>query len=290
MIERILSIVLPLFAVVAVGFLYARRHRPDMTAAIKLNMDLFVPALVFGALSSKDANLGAYGVLAGAGALLVLGSGLIAWPIARLAGVQPRTFLPPMMFVNSGNMGIPLLVLAFGDQAMPAAVVLFLIENFLHFSLGVRMLDRQVRWLGVLRTPVMLACAAGLVMNLAGLALPAGLATAVEMLGQVAVPLMLVTLGVRLIDVDLSDWRVGLLGALARPLSGVLLAAALAWALGLPSEQARVLILFGVLPPAVLNYIFAERYGQEPRRVASIVLLGNTAALLTVPLVLLWVL
>jgi predicted permease len=290
MLERILNIVFPLFAVVAVGFLYARRHRPDMRAATSLNMDVFVPALVFSALASRDADLGAYGPLALAGLVLVLGSGLLAWPIARSAGVAVRTFVPPMMFVNSGNMGIPLLVLAFGEQAMPAAVVLFLIENFLHFSIGIRMLDREAHLIGVLRAPVMIACLGGLAVNLAGIDLPGMVAQPVEMLGQVSIPLMLFTLGVRLIHVDLSDWRVGVLGAMARPLIGVLLGALLAWALSLPEGQAGILILFAALPPAVLNYVFAERYDQEPERVASIVLLGNAAALLTLPVVLVLVL
>jgi hypothetical protein len=289
-IERILTIVLPLFAVVAVGFLYARRHRPDMGAATALNMDVFVPALVFSALASKDAELGTQGPLALAGLLLVLGSGLLAWPIARAAGVAARTFVPPMMFVNSGNMGIPLLVLAFGERAMAAAVVLFLIENFLHFSLGTRMLDRRAHLLGVLRTPVMLACLGGLAINFSGLDLPPVVTQPVDLLGQVAIPLMLFTLGVRLIEVDLSDWRVGLLGSLARPVVGVALAWVIAASLRLPSDQAQILIVFGALPPAVLNYVFAERYGQEPERVASIVLLGNAAALVTLPVVLLWVL
>lgn len=290
MIERILTIVLPLFAVVAVGFLYARRHRPDMGAATALNMDVFVPALVFSALASKDAELGTQGPLALAGLLLVLGSGLLAWPIARAAGVAARTFVPPMMFVNSGNMGIPLLVLAFGERAMAAAVVLFLIENFLHFSLGTRMLDRRAHLLGVLRTPVMLACLGGLAINFSGLGLPPVVTQPVDLLGQVAIPLMLFTLGVRLIEVDLSDWRVGLLGSLARPVVGVALAWVIAASLRLPSDQAQILVVFGALPPAVLNYVFAERYGQEPERVASIVLLGNAAALVTLPVVLLWVL
>ncbi|MCU0833124.1 MAG: AEC family transporter [Chromatiaceae bacterium] len=290
MVERILLIVLPLFAVVAVGFVYARRHRPDMGAATALNMDVFVPALVFSALASRDADLAAHAPLALAGLLLVLGSGLLAWPIARAAGVAVRTFAPPMMFVNSGNMGIPLLVLAFGQQAMPAAVVLFLVENFLHFSLGTRMLDRRADLLGVLRTPVMLACLAGLTVNLSGGELPTIVALPVDMLGQVAIPLMLFTLGVRLTDVDLSDWRVGLLGTLTRPLAGVALAWLIAAALALPPDQGKILILFGALPPAVLNYVFAERYDQEPKRVASIVLLGNAGALISLPAVLMLVL
>jgi predicted permease len=51
-----------------------------------------------------------------------------------------------------------------------------------------------------------------------------------------------------------------------------------------------MLIVFGALPPAVLNYIFAERYHQEPEKVASIVLIGNMASLLIIPLILAWVL
>jgi hypothetical protein len=69
------------------------------------------------------------------------------------------------------------------------------------------------------------------------------------------------------------------------PLGGLL-----GWWFNLPSEQARSLVLFGVLPSARLNCISAERYGQEPQRVASIVLLGNSAALVTLAAVLFWVL
>ena len=47
-----------------------------------------------------------------------------------------------------------------------------------------------------------------------------------------------------------------------------------------------LLLVFGALPPAVLNFLFAERYKQEPERVASIVLIGNLAALLFLPLAL----
>jgi malate permease and related proteins len=122
--------------------------------------------------------------------------------------------------------------------------------------------------------------------NLAGLVLPPVIALPLEMLGQVAVPLMLFTLGVRLTDVDLSDWRVGLLGSVVRPVLGVVLAWVIAAALALPPAQAEILLVFGALPPAVLNYVFAERYGQEPERVASIVLLGNAAALVSLPMVL----
>jgi hypothetical protein len=124
MLLRIVAIIFPVFAIVAVGFFYARRKRPDMAFANQLNMDVFVPALVFAALAGKSFDLTAYWPLAAGGVIVVLGSGLLTWPLAKLLKVDSRTFLPPMMFNNSGNMGLPLMLLAFGEQALPAAVVL----------------------------------------------------------------------------------------------------------------------------------------------------------------------
>uniref|UniRef100_UPI00356ADDD3 AEC family transporter n=1 Tax=Pontibacterium sp. TaxID=2036026 RepID=UPI00356ADDD3 len=122
------------------------------------------------------------------------------------------------------------------------------------------------------------------------LPLPEAVNTFISMLGQVSIPLMLFALGVRMISVDFSKWRIGILGALLCPISGVLIAICLQPVLQLTEIQLGYLILFGALPPAVLNYMVAERYNQEPEQVASIVLLGNMGSLITIPLTLAFVL
>ena len=124
MILKILSIIFPVFAIAGVGYLYGRYKRPNMALVNQLNMDLFVPALVLSALASKSFDLSLYRDLALGGVAVILGSGLLAWPFVRLLKVEFKTFVPPMMFNNSGNMGLPLALLAFGQVAVPAAVVL----------------------------------------------------------------------------------------------------------------------------------------------------------------------
>jgi predicted permease len=279
MLFRILAIVFPLFAIIFAGWLYGRAKRPDMGFANQLNMDVFVPALVFATLAGKSFDLASYQALAVGGLLVVLGSGALALPLARVMGVQAKTFVPPMMFNNSGNMGLPLAVLAFGEAALPAAVVLFLVENLLHFSLGAWMLDHHTRLATLWRLPVVLAAAAGLAVSVAELALWPPLLTAISMLGQISIPLLLFSLGVRLTDANFGTWRIGVAGAVARPLLGMAIAWVAARGLGLGDQHTGMLVVFGALPPAVLNYVFAERYRQEPEKVASIVLIGNLAAL-----------
>ena len=283
---RLLAILFPIFGIVAAGYLYARHHKPEMAVANRLNMDIFVPALVFAAMAGKSFDLLAYGPLALGGFLVLATCGLLAWPIARLVGVQPKTLVPPMLFNNSGNIGLPLAVLAWGEAALPAAVILFMVENTLHFSFGARLLNPETRLLTLWRIPVVFAAIAGLTVAILKIPIWQPLVIAIKMLGDVSVPLLLFSLGVRMTDVSFREWKVATGSAILRPLAGMLIAAGVIQLLGLQGREAAMLLVFGALPPAVLNFLFAERYNQEPERVASIVLIGHLAALLFLPLAL----
>ncbi len=286
MLLRIVAILFPLFAIASVGFIVGRRLRPDLSQANKLNMDVFVPALIFGALANKSFQIMEYLPLLGATVVAVFGSGLLGWGVARALGVAPRTFVPPMMFNNCGNLGLPLAVLAFGDAALAPAVVMFMVSNLTHFTFGAWLLDHNIKLSGVWRIPTVIATFGGLAVSLAGVELWQPAMLAIKMLGDISIPLMLFALGVRISESRIGAIRLGLIGAVARPLLGMALSFALVWLIPLPERERALVIVFGALPPAVLNYMFAERYNQEPEKVASMVLLGNVLAVLFLPLAL----
>ncbi|MCB1723053.1 MAG: AEC family transporter [Chromatiaceae bacterium] len=281
--SQVFNIVFPIFAIVLLGYLYARRFGPDMASANRLNIEIFTPALIFSVLSAEGFELARYAELALAGVIVVLGSGLVAWPVTRLLHLRPKVFLPPMMFNNSGNMGLPLALFAFGEAALPAAMVLFLVENTLHFTVGNAMLTGHVNPLRLLRLPMLIATLAGIAVAATGFQVPGPLHEAIDLLGQIAIPLMLFALGVRMTDVDLSDWRIGVAGAVVCPLSGLVMAWLALHVVTLPGIQPAQLLVFAALPPAVLNFMLAERYAVEPHKVAAMVLLGNLASLLVIP-------
>ena len=101
---------------------------------------------------------------------------------------------------------------------------------------------------------------------------------------------MLFSLGVRMTGVNLKDWQMGLSGAVLGPAVSVAIAIAILPWLNLSELETAQLIVFAALPPAVLNFLVAERYDIDPSRVASIVLLGNLASVFIIPLALFWVL
>ncbi|TVT78478.1 MAG: AEC family transporter [Denitromonas halophila] len=290
MLLRIIAILFPLFAIVAVGFVVGRRTRPDLSHANKLNMDVFVPALVFAALASKPFRPENDIPLLLATVVMVVASGLAAWALARAVGVAPKTLVPPVMFNNSGNLGLPLAVLAFGEQALAPFVVMFMASNLLHFSFGAWLLDHRVRLMTIWKVPSVLATFAGLAVGMSGVAVWEPLLMSIRMLGEISIPLMLFALGVRLSDSRITSIGLGVFGAIARPLIGMAIAGILLMLADFPPQQQALILIFGALPPAVLNYIFAERYHQEPEKVASMVLIGNLAAVVFLPIALAFVL
>lgn len=283
---HILAILFPLFALTALGYAVGRARHTDMSQANQLNMDVFVPALIFAALANREFEIARFVNLGLATLIVVVGSGLAAWALARLSRIEMRTLVPPIMFNNCGNLGLPLAVLAFGEAALAPAVVMFMVSNLLHFSYGAWLLDRGIRIRDVWRVPSVMATFAGLAVTIAGIPLWSPLMTAVRMLGEISIPLMLFALGVRLAQSTLGQIPRGMLVAVARPAIGLGLAYGVLFFIDLPPQERALLVVFGALPPAVLNYIFAERYGQDPEAVASMVLLGNLAALVTLPLAL----
>jgi predicted permease len=283
MVARILGIILPVFVVILVGYLYARRVRPDMSEVNRLSMVILGPALVFSALASKEFDVAANASLIAASVGVVLGSGLLAWPVARLAKVDYRTLVPTAMFNNCGNMGLPLAVLAFGQAGFSAMVALFTISNLLQFTLGYRIIDHHAKLSHFLRNPMVWATVLGFVFALARPPMPDWAYFGIKMVGDALIPVMLIALGVRLYEVRWDDWHVGVIGGIACPVTGIVMALVLAPVLGLSDMQRGLLILFGALPPAVLNFMVAEQLRQEPAKVASIVLIGNVMSVIFVP-------
>ena len=282
----VLDITVPVFFIVLVGFLFTRWHHLPVETVGRLNIELFVPVLLVFVLSEKLPELGEVGPLILIAGIIVLGSGLLSWPLVRLLGLDLRVILPPVMFNNSGNLGLPLAVLAFGDQALPWAVTFFVVQVMLQFTVGILILERRINPLVLLKNPIFMSAFVGILMYLLDLRMPAILQPGLKMLSEVAIPLMLVLLGGNLAHGGLQAWKIGLFGGLLTPLSGIAAAMIGLQFVSLPETQQHAAILFGALPPAVMNVILAQKYKVDVASSASIVAIGNILAIGVLTLVL----
>lgn len=286
MIERILGIILPIFAIALIGFFYTRATKPNLSGANRLSVDLALPALIFTSLSAKDFAFGQSGLLLVASTLLIFVSGLLAWPLARIAGADKKGFLPCVMFGNVGPIGIPLTVLAFGEDGLVPAVLLLVLSNILHFTVGVWIMSGKADLKSVLLSPLVWATLLGLAFSAFRFQLPEWIDVTLTMIGNILIPMMLLSLGARLAEAEATQWRAGIVGAIATPIVRLIVAAILLQFLPLSDLQRGAFVLFAALPPAVFNYLLADRFGREPERVASIVMAGHLASAVVLPLAL----
>ena len=171
-------------------------------------------ALIFSSLSTKSFNPQAALLFTAAATALMLLSGALAWPLARWSGTSAKAFVPCVMFANVGPVGIPLIVLAYGPQGMASAVVLLVLSNILHFTLGSAVMSGRVDWRMVYVNPLVWATVLGVAFSQWGWRLPDWLGTPLTIVGSVLVPMMLLSLGARLSSLAISDGWVGLVSSL----------------------------------------------------------------------------
>lgn len=288
----LLEVVLPVFAVVAVGAWVGRRFDLQVGPINRLAIYAAVPALVFRTMASIEMAWGPALHLVGGYLAFLLLMGAVAFAAGR--GWRPsrrRTLVGTSVFGNAANLNLPVALFAFGDPGLDRALVLYVVTALSLFGLGPLLLGRATGVRRALRTalgfPVLWATVAGLALNATGSTLPVGATRAIGLLADAAVPVVLLSLGIHL--ARSAHWRPERRTWLAVGLKlglGPVVAAAVGAALGLAGLDLAVLVVLGAMPTAINAAMLAVEFGGEAEQVGEAVVVGTALAVLTLPLVL----
>jgi predicted permease len=286
LVYKIIEILFPVFVIVLIGFFYSKKVKIDIDSINKVNLDIFIPLLIFYSISTKLPNISVLGYFSLGAVIVVFGSGLILYPFIKLMKIDINSFLPAMMFNNSINLGLPLALLSFGEEAMALFIALSLVQVIGQFTIAEMMYGGAVNLKAMFKNPVIIATILGLFFNYFSIILPQTFVVTFDLLSKVAIPLILFALGVRLSTVKFENIKLGFLGAILCPLSGLIMAFLAIYIFDYSLLQQKLLILFGLLPTAVLNAILAEKYKKDSAMVASIVAIGNLFTIVYMPIAL----
>lgn len=281
-----LSPVISVFLLIAAGFIFAHWKKINLASITEIIVYLGTPALVFSALAGKSLVAEDILLLFVGSTLVFLGVGLLIGFYFVLSGSHSRGFALPILFMNAGNMGIPLALFAFGPAGMQRATLLYVFSAFLQYSLGIYILNGRANWIEIFRLPLIYAAVGGVYFNLMQIRIPEALAQPINMLGQATIPWMLISLGYRLSEVRSVQWGHALAGALLRIVGGFGAATAAVLVIGAHGINRQVLLLYGALPAAVVNFILTEKYRQDPALAASVVVMSTFLSVFTIPVVL----
>ena len=291
MLTEILSVVAPLFICAGIGFVWGRLDKPfDAEMMTGLALHLGVPCLVFSTLTRLEISPVAFGKMAGAYTTALVLFMVLAAVLTRLLRLEPRAFIPALTFRNSGNLGLPVCLFAFGEAGLAYGIGCFVIASLAGLTVGRGIYAGSTASEALFRNPIVYAIAVSLVFMLGDIAPPTWVANTVDIVSGMAIPLMVVSLGVAISKIRVVGiGRAAALSALELAV-GFGVGVGLADLFGLTGVARGVLILQCAMPVAVHNYVFAQFYRRSPEVVAGMVVVSTLLACLTLPAVLWFVL
>ncbi len=287
MYAQIFSIIAPVFICATIGYIWAYRGLAFDTAFIsKLVVNIGAPCLIFGTLGKVDLPAENFTTLIVSTLIVLAFSFAIAIVLCYLFKLSMRTYLAPLCFPNTGNMGLPLAFFAFGDEGLAAGIGIFVVISLFHFSIGVALISGQKSWRSAFNSPVVYAGVISFILILTGLELPVWLQNTANLLGNFSIPLMLITLGVSLHKLRIQDFPLSLGLAIARLVIGLTVGLLVAYLLDLEGILRGVVIIQSAMPAAVFNYLLAQRYNRSPESIAGLVVLSTLLSFLLMPFIL----
>ncbi|NVF15779.1 AEC family transporter [Vreelandella maris] len=287
MLAELFAVMAPVLAGAGLGYLWVRLGHPyPVDFVTRLVFNIGTPSLVLASLAGADIDATTFGQTMLAAALVILSMGAATFLVAKLLRRSWRVLIAPMMYPNTGNMGLPVVLYAFGSAGFAYGITVMVTVSLFQFTLGAVLNSQGNPLKTLVKTPTVYAILISMALLLTGTSLPPWLANTVDLMSGFTVPLMLITLGVSLASIKVKNLRSGLGFSLVR----IPLAAVAAWLIagwvGLPPLAQSILVVQMCMPVAVFNYLFAQRAQREPVYVASLVFCSTLLALVYIPVLL----
>ena len=282
------NILAPITLITIIGFILGRMSIGLQPRTLS-NLVILVatPSLVFHTNVSLTVDTATVSELSTAAFVSILVAGSLAYAGLRLVGGNVRSLLPSLMFPNSGNLGLPLAVLAFGALGTQLGVAYFIVIAMFQHSVGLSIASGAFRIQELIRQPLLYAVVLVLFVLTTGVEVPPVVLITTKMLGDMMIPAMLILLGISLSTLKVKDLLPALSMAVARLAIGVLTGLIVIFLLGLSGVAAGVVFIMATMPCAIVTYVYAERYERDPNMVAGAVVVSTFLTFLCLP-VLVW--
>lgn len=287
LILTVLEVVAPVFILAAIGFCWVKLGFDyQIEFVTRVAMTLSVPCLIFVSLMQTEIAPDALTAvsLAAVSAYAIVTA--LCYVLIKFFGMEMRTFLAPIIFGNTGNLGLPLALFAFGDEGLGYAIVIFAIMAIYSFTFGVWLVSGGGSLTKVIREPLVGATILGAIFLLMGWETPQFLTSSISLIGQMAIPLMLITLGVAVARLKLNGVGKAVMVSVLKAIICIAAATLAGLWFKLAPIPFSVLILQVSTPVAVTSYLLAVKYEADSEAVAGLVVVSTLLSVAYIPLTL----
>ena len=281
---QILNVIGSIFVITIIGYILERLGKNiDAKTISSIVLLIATPSLVFSTLTSLEIEVATLLKMALSAMLSVAVASVAGLAVLRALGMSYRTFLPCLIMPNSGNIGLPLVLLTFGEEGLALGISYFFVIALLQYTVGAAIASGEYRLRDLARQPLIYSVILVAVVLLTKIKVPVIIATTTDLLGGMMIPAMLILLGTSLARLSVSDLRQAIIIAVARLGIGIPTGLVVIGLISLSGIEAGTVFLMASMPTAIVIYVFAERYRPDAQQVAGAVVVSTTLTFAVLP-------
>ena len=287
----IVNIILPVIFVVFTGYLWNKYNKDFNPAAItKLVANIGLPCLIYDSLTRANLTINIYFKIF-LSALLVLAIGfLFGYLLIKIFKLPSIKLTTPLMHPNTGNMGIPLSLLAFGNEGLALAAGFASIVMVSHFTANTAISSGNYSIKKIIFSPVLLSLIFSIIVLFYKIEMPNFFNSITKILSGFVIPLVLLSLGISLSKINIKKLRIGLMLGFLKLISGPFIGLLVVYLLRLDGNVAKIIILQASMPAAILTYLIAAQNNSYEQEIGTAVFVSTIGSIVSIPIILFFLL
>ena len=286
---KLFEVVFPVFFVIGIGY-YLGKKNPKIDTKFITNFaaNIGTPAMVIYSVTSTGINFEIFRDYFWYYLLAILSFSIVG--IINLYLIKTKDIireLPPLIFPNTGNMGLPICMFAYGSQGLGVSASITSLIILMHFTVGVFLADRKFNLDVIIKNPPFYAIIFSAVVLFYEIEMPVFVINTTEWLMYTTIFLILMSLGIALTRLKVFSFNKALISSFTRMFIGPLIGIGLIWIFNLKGFAAGVLLIQCSMPSAILNYLVGSLYSPKKivDNVASMIVVSTLMSFFTIPLV-----
>ena len=286
---KLFEVVFPVFFVVGIGY-YLGKKNPKIDTKFITNFaaNIGTPAMVIYAVTSTGINFEIFRDYFWYYLLAIICFSIVG--IINLFLINTKDIireLPPLIFPNTGNMGLPICLFAYGSQGLGVSASITSLIILMHFTVGVFLADRKFNLDVIIKNPPFYAIIFSAIVLFYEIDMPVFVINTTEWLMYVTIFLILMSLGIALTRLKVFSLNKAVISSITRMFIGPLIGIGLIWFFDLEGFAAGVLLIQCSMPSAELNYLVGSIYSPKKvvDSVASTIVVSTVMSFITIPIV-----
>ena len=286
---KLFEVVFPVFFVVGIGYYLGKKNpKIDTKFITDFAANIGTPAMVIYAVTSTGINFEIFRDYFWYYLLAIICFAIVG--IINLFIINTKDIireLPPLIFPNTGNMGLPICLFAYGSQGLGVSASITSLIILMHFTVGVFLADRKFNLDVIIKNPPFYAIIFSAIVLFYEIDMPVFVINTTEWLMYATIFLILMSLGIALTRLKVFSLNKAVISSITRMFIGPLIGVGLIWFFDLEGFAAGVLLIQCSMPSAVLNYLVGSIYSPKKvvDSVASTIVVSTVMSFITIPIV-----